>query len=218
MPRNSLSQDEINAIKGRILEATLQIITTDGLRQLSMRKIARSLGITATTIYNYYTNIDDLYFNIRIYGFELLFHQFNEACLANDDPTKRFHEMVKRYIRFGIKYPDFYDVMYVNRRVPKYLEVVGTQIESIASKEKSIALKPFHLVIETLITIHAGDPDFVEENVLYKAIQIWCDLNGVISLLNSRLLHEVEENVDALVDRLAEDIYERYLPKKPLSK
>lgn len=38
-----------------------------------MRKIASRLGFTATTIYNYYNNKDEINLMIRIKGFEKLY-------------------------------------------------------------------------------------------------------------------------------------------------
>ena len=210
MPRIPLSQDEVNAVKGKILEAALQIITDDGFRNLSMRKIAKYLGITATTIYNYYTNVDDLYFHIRMHGFELLYRRFYELYVSYSVPAERLYAMIKGYVKFSLEYPDFYDVMYVNRKVPKYLEVIGTEIEQVASEEKEMALKPFLLVMDTLKSMSECDPAFSDEAILYKATQLWCDLNGILSLHNSRLLREVNENVDALVERLVEDVASRH--------
>jgi AcrR family transcriptional regulator len=209
MPRAAQGQDEIDAFKARILGAALHIISTDGFRNLSMRKIARRIGVTATTIYNYYSSVDDLYFHIRMHGFDLLYKQFYCIYIKDVGPVERLREMIMAYVRFGLENPDFYDVMYVNRRVPKYLEVVGTEIEQVAQAEKEIALKPFLLVIDIMKKMCRGTR-VREDEIGYRAIQLWAELNGLITLRNSRVLREVDENDDRLVERMAIDIAGRY--------
>jgi hypothetical protein len=118
--------------------------------------------------------------------------------------------MIERYLQFGMDYPDYYDVMFTNRIVPKYRECLGTRLEAVAARDRETALKSLSLVELALMDLHSSDPDYNKEDARYGAIRLWCDINGVITLKNSRLLHEVEEDVERLVRRLAEDIFARH--------
>ena len=79
MPRIARNTEEVDSVKQQILDAAVKIITNNGFSKLSMRRIAAQLGVSATTIYNYYTSKDELYFYIRIKGFERLFEYFEKA-------------------------------------------------------------------------------------------------------------------------------------------
>ncbi|HNV47881.1 MAG TPA: hypothetical protein PKJ16_12635, partial [Spirochaetota bacterium] len=80
-----------------------------------------------------------------------------------------------------------------------------TPLEEVARREKETALRPF-LFIARGIARHLGVDD---AEARYQTTRLWTELNGIVSLYNSRLLREVTEDVDALTARLAEDICER---------
>jgi len=202
MPRAPRTQEAVDAFRQQILDAALIIIIEHGFEYLSMRKIASRLGVTATTIYNYYASRDELYFYIRIRGFELLYECLDRAYTAHDDPLEKMPAVVTEYLRFGREYPDYYEVMFISRSVPKFLDCVGTPLEEVARREKDTALKPFFLIAGGI----AGHLGIGNDEARYLTTQLWTELNGIVSLQNSRLLRELEEDVDGLVVRLAADI------------
>ncbi len=206
MPRISRSPETIDAFKQSILDSALSIIIESGFEKLSMRKLASTLGITATTLYNYFLSKDDLYFHIRIHGFELLYECLDQACSPHDDPFERLKSVVRAYLRFGFQNMDYYEMMFLSRSVPKFLDCVGTPLEEVARREKDTSLKPLYLVIEKI----AGLPDVEKSDLRYLTIRLWTELNGIVSLHNSRLLREVEDDIDGLVSRIASDICGRF--------
>ncbi|MBN1532720.1 MAG: TetR/AcrR family transcriptional regulator [Spirochaetes bacterium] len=210
MPKVPRTVEEINNVKERILDTALRLIIEEGFPRLSMRKIASRLGITATTIYNYFASKDELYFMIRIHGFELLYSSFEEAYEENGEPRERLRAMIGRYVRFGIDYPDYYDVMFLNRTVPKYLECVGTPLEPVASRDLEMGLKTLSVAVRVLKELNEGDREFDDDEGRFRAIQLWCDMNGIIALRNSRLLNEVETDMEGLIGRLTDEVWERF--------
>jgi AcrR family transcriptional regulator len=210
MPKSPRTQDEINNVKENILDTALHLIIDEGFQNLSMRKIASRLGVSATTLYNYFSSKDELYFMIRIHGFELLYQNLERVYREHDDTHARLRAFIECYIKFGIDYPDYYDVMFLNRNVPKYLESIGTELETIASRDKEMGLKTLFLCARVLKELYSSEIQFTDDDARYYTIQLWCEINGIVSLHNSRLLHEVEENIAGLIDRLAYDAYNRF--------
>lgn len=206
MPRISRTPEEIEVFKKRILDAALYVVINQGFSNLSMRKIASRLGVTATTIYNYYSSRDELYFFIRIRGFEFL----HETLVANYDSKSQPHERlcaaVRAYVQFGADNPDYYEIMFLSRDVPKFLDCFGAPFEAFAASEKETAMNVF-LFIAKAISENGNIPP---EQAQYTTIKLWTELNGIVSLLNSRLLREVEEDTGQLVESLTADICKRY--------
>jgi len=200
----------VDHVKEEILEAALQIIVEDGFQNLSMRNIAEKLGMTAANIYNYYTNKDELYILIRTRGFELYYEYLNTAYRKHDNHHDRLRAMIRAYIDFGISYPSYYDIMFTDRETPKFNDYFGTEMEPLSFMEKQTALKSFYLVFNTIHHYLRGE-GCSEVDAMYKTIQVWCDLNGVVSLYNSRLLHEVVENVDEILELMVSDVTKRYI-------
>jgi AcrR family transcriptional regulator len=206
MPRISRTSQQVEAFRQEILDVALHLIIEHGFSELSMRKIASRLGVTATTIYNYYASRDELYFFIRIRGFELLFESIASTYKAKEDPYEKLRAVVGEYVRFGIRNPDYYEVMFISRGVPKFLDCIGTPLEKVAGREKEKS-------IQTFLFIAQGIAEYLkisDAKARYLTIKLWTELNGIVSLLNSRLLREVEERKEPLIKRLIADICERY--------
>src|SRR5664280_372966 len=206
MPRISRTSQQVEAFRQEILDAALHLIIEHGFSELSMRKIASRLGVTATTIYNYYASREELYFFIRIRGFELLFESIANTYKAKDDPYEKLFTVVGEYVRFGIRNPDYYEIMFISRDVPKFLDCIGTPLEKVAGREKEKS-------IQTFLFIAQGIAEYMkisDAKARYLNIRLWTELNGIVSLLNSRLLREVEERTEPLIKHLVADICERY--------
>ena len=206
MPRISRTSQQVEAFRQEILDVALHLIIEHGFSELSMRKIALRLGVTATTIYNYYASRDELYFFIRIRGFELLFESIASTYKAKEDPYEKLCAVVGEYVRFGIRNPDYYEVMFISRGVPKFLDCIGTPLEKVAGREKEKS-------IQTFLFIAQGIAEYLkisDTKARYLTIRLWTELNGIVSLLNSRLLREVEEHTEPLIKRLIAEICERY--------
>ena len=63
---------EIEGVKGRILDVALDIIVGEGYGNLTMRRLASKLNMTAPNIYNYYKSKDEIYIHLVIRGFNML--------------------------------------------------------------------------------------------------------------------------------------------------
>jgi len=206
MPRISRTSQQVEAFRQEILDVALHLIIEHGFSELSMRKIALRLGVTATTIYNYYASRDELYFFIRIRGFELLFESIASTYKAKEDPYEKLCAVVGEYVRFGIHNPDYYEVMFISRGVPKFLDCIGTPLEKVAGREKEKSIQTFLFIAQGI----AKDLKISDKEARYLTIKLWTELNGIVSLLNSRLLREVEEHTEPLIKCLIADICERY--------
>ncbi|MGQ9842483.1 MAG: TetR/AcrR family transcriptional regulator [Spirochaetota bacterium] len=208
MPRTARNAQEVDNVKQRILDVAVKLIINDGFFRLSMRKIAAQIGVSATTIYNYYTNKDELYFYIRIRGFELLLQYFETAYTSQTLPRQKFLAIIRGYIHFGLTYPDYYEIMFLNRNVPKFLDCVGTSLEAVAAKEKAVALKPFLFTVEKL----QDHLNLNQAEAYTLAMQMWIELNGLVSLCISRLIQEVTEDVHNFIEAYLLIFANRYLP------
>jgi AcrR family transcriptional regulator len=213
MPKAPMTKEVIENTRGRILDTALNIIIEEGFNNLSVRKIASRLGVTATTIYNYYTNKDEINLMIRIRGFEKLYDLLTKRSASFKKIEDKFGGMVRAYIEFGLAYPSYYDIMF-NLHTPKYLDYVGTEIESLAYTEKQNALKCLSLFIEPVSSYISFTGKKKDRFVLYYVAKFWSDLHGLVTLTNSRLFHEVLDDVDAFIKERTSDMIKNILEIK----
>lgn len=216
MPKAPMSAEEVAMMRGRILDTALDIIIDQGFENLSVRKIASRIGVTATTIYNYYKNKDELNLMIRLRGFSALHDLLLRRAKPFDKPEDRMVAMIKGYAEFGIDNSSYYEIMF-NLNTPKYLDYRGTPIEELATREKQVALACMALFTET-ISEHVSDlKDDRAKYIWDQVVMFWSDLHGMVTLRNSRLFHEVIDDVDAFVERRINDVIERiFLIKQKL--
>lgn len=218
MPKAPMTREEVEITRGRILDTALDLIIEQGFNNLSLRKIASRLDVSATTIYNYYTSKDELNLMIRIRGFQMLYNVLTERSSMfngpdHNDPEGRLKAMMRGYVEFGLTYPSYYDIMF-NLHTPKYLDYVGTDMEPAAYNEKQNALKCLAIFIESISAYITKKGKGKERFVLYQVTKFWSDLHGLVTLCNSRLFHEVLDDVDGFIDDRLSDLIDTMIRLK----
>jgi len=211
MPKAVRSSSEVDAVKQKILDNALSLMCEDGFESLSMRKLSARLGMTAANIYNYYTNKDELYLMIQTNGFQMLVDRFTEISTSKLPPFKKLYAMMRAYVDFGIQNPDYYEIMF-SRNTPKYADYRNTPMEPTASIEKKTALQVADITCRTIIEYSdQSNAAITSDEALYITITIWSTLHGIVNLYNSRVLQEVIEPVDTLIEKLLNDLLKRFV-------
>jgi AcrR family transcriptional regulator len=213
MPKVARSQEDRELIREKILDEALTLISEHGFTSFSMRKLASRLGLTATTIYNYYSNKDELYLMILTRGFEMLHERFEKIFLAPGTPSRKLKDMVRAYIDFGINKAHYYNIMF-NSDAPKYRDYIGTEIEPVAYIEKQTALKLIDITSRALQEFIDAGGCLARSEVRYFIIKLWSTLHGIIALYNSRVLPEVDENPEQVIEHVAEDVLRPILSRE----
>jgi len=190
MPKAPATPEVVEAVRERILNEALAIINTEGYANLSMRKLARRLGFTAKTIYNYYSNKDELYLMVLIKGFSDLVQEFRAVCQSSADPLEKLSAAMHAYVRWGIGNKHYYNIMF-SMDTPKYRDYRGTPMEEVAEKQNRIALELPEIGTAILKEVAGKIHSISEEEIPYRLMQLWTTLHGVVSLSISRVTLEV---------------------------
>ena len=98
-----------------ILDAAGELFLEQGYEGFSMRRVAERIGYSATTIYRYYEDKDDLLFAVVNEGFSEFARQLMEAAENVSNPLKRLEALGQAYIRFGLDNPVYYQMMFMQR-------------------------------------------------------------------------------------------------------
>jgi len=102
----------------RILEAARELFAHEGYAQTSMRRIADSIGYTATAIYHHFQDKDALLNELCFNDFRAL----NDALRgmeAIDDPITKLRLMGQNYVKFAITHPQQFRFMFlIERPIP----------------------------------------------------------------------------------------------------
>jgi AcrR family transcriptional regulator len=200
MPRIAMKDTEVEEIKKKILDTAFEIVYKEGFSNLSMRKIASKLKMTAANIYNYYSNKDELNIEMRRYGYLILYDNMIKAYERAQSIEERASLMIHEFVSFGIKNPNYYELMF-NMPTPKYSDYVGTPMEELATREFTSSMRVFELAQKTTKEfVESAEIKLID---LDRAIIIILSfMHGIITLYNSRLLKNINAHPEKMVEEL----------------
>ena len=98
-------------LRAKILEEAIGIVYSEGVDRITMRSLARKLGLSPAAIYLHFSSKTELEFEIGFHGFELLWREMSPA-FSRKDPSGALGELMRRYIDFGLSNPQLYRLMF----------------------------------------------------------------------------------------------------------
>ncbi|MBI2220533.1 MAG: TetR/AcrR family transcriptional regulator [Acidobacteria bacterium] len=107
---------EREEVRQKILEAARELFIAEGYRSVSIRKIAEKIEYSPAALYSYFPSKDDLYFALAEEGFRAL---FNFTNLELEGSLDSIRAGFLRYYQFSRLHPEYFDLMFVDRTVPR---------------------------------------------------------------------------------------------------
>ena len=183
-PRTETGAD----LRRAILDHTRRLLVTDGYDGLSMRKIARGVGCSATSIYLHFESKDALTHALIDEGMRKLY-----AALGAEDaaaPPRRLEALCRAYVAFGLANPEYYQVMF---------QLHPERMARYPPEDYRRARRNVELFAETLADGAGAGALRVETTPAVAAAALWTALHGLVSLL---LAERVDVRVagDAFID------------------
>jgi AcrR family transcriptional regulator len=162
--------------KEAVLDAARKLCFAGGVDGVSARKIAREVGCSATAIYLYYRNIEDVLHHLRMEGHALLAEYFR-AVDSSLPPIERLRDLGRAYYRFGIDHPKYYELMFLSRF-------------NEAPRREFVQHEIFTLLLVRDAVKEAMDKRAIRTDVdpMILANALWSQMHGITSLAISRLL------------------------------
>ena len=106
-------------LRERILDAARELFVAEGYRNVSIRKVAEKVEYSPAALYSYFPSKDDLFFALAEEGFRKLFEYTNDPSVMTGDPLNSIRQGFLRYYQFSRQHPEYFDLMFVDRSVPK---------------------------------------------------------------------------------------------------
>lgn len=100
-------------LKNALIEAALSQIAAHGAHALSLRDLARSIGVSHASTYRHFPNKESVLATIAEQGFGKLTHAMDAAArLHAGDALKMLQATGGAYVDFGVLYPHHLQVMF----------------------------------------------------------------------------------------------------------
>jgi AcrR family transcriptional regulator len=207
MPKATRSIEEIAEVRERILDGALDILAKNGFDSLSMGRLGSRMNMTAANLYNYFGNKDELLIAIHKKTFEMLHAALRSAVKNAETPFDRLKALVYAFVKFGTDNVNIYDIMF-NRPIRQYSDYIGTPQEALARDEYNNSIKALAFAVmvfrdyaETRSDLRVIDPKLL-------TIRHLSALHGIISLHNSRILFEMDEKPDVILNTVIDKVIE----------
>lgn len=188
-PKGRTSKSDL---RERIIEAAWVQIAREGAPALSLRAIARDLGIAAPSIYNHFSDRDALVTALIMEAYESLGTTQLTASHAvpESDLLGRLLSIGKAYHDWAVAYPQ------------RYLLIFGTPIPGYVApldEVQPFAARSLSALISVVECCHnAGRLKTTDIDPLTIAVLIWTRVHGLISVEITNNLPPINETASRL--------------------
>ncbi len=108
-----------------ILQAAKELFLEQGYDSTTIRKIADRVGVSAPALYLYFQDKEQMILALCDQTFGHLIESVGEIEKSVADPRDRIRQFGEAYLRFGLKHPDEYRLIFLGTNIPESVRKVG---------------------------------------------------------------------------------------------
>lgn len=190
---------EKQEMRRRILDVAMNMFLVEGYDKTSLRNIAEKIEYSPATIYLYFKDKDELFYEVQKDAFEKLNEVFAQQVTATE-PLTRLRQICHTYVQFGIANPELYDLMFIIRAPMNVVE--EKQMWDNGTDAFGFLTQTLTACIEYKL-IKYNDP-------MIAALSVWAMGHGLISL-NVRCRFKVMQMSDLEVTEAISYSIEEFL-------
>lgn len=187
------------ALKRRVLDAAMKLFLEEGFENVTIRKISHDIEYSPSSIYVHFKDKNDIFYHLFEEGFQKLFAAQQERA-PTSDPLEQLHQHGKIYFDFALKYPEYYDLMFIMRQPTRH----RSHDEVTQSTSRMVDL--LREDVQACLT-RTGNH---EADAHATALTIWTSWHGLAALLVRRRLQWIgNDQINALIGAALETSLER---------
>lgn len=185
-------QKERKKLKKKIIESAKKLFIKYGYENVSMRKIAKDIDYSPTTIYIYFENKSDLIFSIVQEFYKSIEKEISKVFFSDHPPFDKLIEILTLYVKHSIDPKNHYDLILKNydsiktninhtSGYPKGFNIIKEPLEDCVKnglfKEESnidLILQGLWAINFGLISLFLAEPNFDwvdKEKLIYNTIR-----------------------------------------------
>jgi AcrR family transcriptional regulator len=165
-------------LKNALIRAGAELLASEGAGGLTLRKVARRAGVSASAPYAHFADKQALVAAVSTEGLRLLRERVEAAHRRHRaDPLRGLVEAAWETVQFGLEHPDHYRVIFANvlereEDDPAYVEMAHGSFDALVRLVKACQAEG---------VLARGPADLA-------AVGIWSLVHGLVSLLINRQL------------------------------
>ncbi len=136
-------QKQQSEMREAILSSALKLFADEGFESITMRKIADKIEYSVGTLYLYFKDKDEIFFELHNKGFSE-FYKKQLSVQDIKDPVERLAAHGLAYVEFAIDNPEYYDLMFISNSPAKMIK---------KNKNWESGLKAYDLLKQNIIEV-----------------------------------------------------------------
>lgn len=174
-------------LRSALIEEGLAQLDVKAPDAVSLREIARNVGVSATAVYRHFPDKAALLDALCGVGGERLAEAFQEAMSEATDQRAAFRAMGRAYVKFALRNPSIFRLMM-------------TQARKSDGERNALAdatAKPFGMLSETLNALMPADASKKDRKI--RRLQAWSMVHGLAMLMLDGQVPADEALVDQVI-------------------
>lgn len=163
-------------VKQALLDAAMLFIEANDIERLSLRRLAKQVGVTPSAVYNHFSDKNALMLAVKHRLYEEIDEYFESHCHKTADPEAYLRDMCLAYYHFAEEHPARFHILF-NSTLPQQWstpEFVETSCRCLVRARKTV------LEIYRKHNVACSEADVVNTTLL-----VWSQLHGIIALKKS---------------------------------
>jgi AcrR family transcriptional regulator len=170
-----------------IVTAALQLIDQAGTQEsVTLRAVAREIGIAAPSIYAHFADRDAIMTAVVARLFDDLAAEVKVGIATASDPVEQLVAGCQSYVRYGEQHPARYQVLFSDRLAPRLAEdcepLLSGSGQSLGFPEGTESFVMLANAINACITAGVS----ASTDVIADGTAIWTALHGTVTLRAAR--------------------------------
>ena len=117
--RPAMSPGEIARFRTKVSAQALAIYQAEGFDKLSMRRLAKEIGCSATTLYAHFDGKIDILMQLWADVLAELIEQLNAAIPPSASPEDRLRKAAQSFVRYWVTQPDHFRLVFMSNDVSR---------------------------------------------------------------------------------------------------
>ncbi|MFI0224790.1 TetR/AcrR family transcriptional regulator [Streptomyces lydicus] len=174
-PRRRNPRGQGQMLKAQLVDAAAKLLATlDQPETLTLRQVAREVGVAPASVYSHFPNLGALIEHVLRLRYDELAGFMDEAARSTADPLSDLVARCAAYVHWGVDHPGHYRTLF-GGRMPADL---------VAASAQGAGADLLGSVGESLSAVTDADGTRTAERQWQAGLMLWTALHGLVSLYN----------------------------------
>lgn len=130
------------------IEATQELLLTEGLESISIKKIAEIAGYNTATIYNYFQDLEELILYASVDYLKIYLKDLRNEISSDMKAIEIYETIYKVFVHHSFQRPEIFHILFFGKYshklaniIKKYYEIFPSEIEGQMDITKSVLIE-----------------------------------------------------------------------------